>query len=174
MRKGGSVIAALAITAGTAASAEARSGVGDCKVPDPPYHDYGCLDAFLGDGFFERLVNYYRLEWGHGVAPTDPKAPPQRRDQWPPTPVSSPPFPFTEWPYGGATALGVTRPSSIDSPLMAALANTELGRAMNESHIQVYGWVDFGGNISSTFPSFDSFQKPLGRSKLYLPTDFGA
>jgi hypothetical protein len=150
MRKGGSVIAALAITAGTAASTEARSGVGDCNVPDAPYHHYGCLDAFLGDEFFERLVSYYRLEWGHGAAPTDPKAPLQRRDQWPATPVSSPPFPFTEWPYGGATALGVTRPSSIDSPLMAALANTELGRAMNESHIQLYGWVDFGGNISSS------------------------
>jgi hypothetical protein len=150
MRKGALIIAALVVAAGGSASAEAKSGVSDCRIPDAPYRDYGCLDAYLGDGFFERLLNYYRLEWGHGTAPTDPKAPAQRRDQWPATPVSSPPFPFTEWPYGGATALGVTRPSSIDSPLMAALANTELGRAMNESHVQVYGWVDFGGNISSS------------------------
>jgi Putative beta-barrel porin-2, OmpL-like. bbp2 len=150
MRKGASIIAALAIAAGGSARSEAKSGVGDCRIPNAPYYDYDCLDAFLGDGFFERLLNYYRLEWGHESAPTDPKAPPQRRDQWPTTPVSSPPFPFTEWPYGGTTALGVTRPSSIDSPLMAALANAELGRAMNESHIQVYGWVDFGGNISSS------------------------
>src|ERR1700722_12871143 len=47
----------------------------NCKAPDSPYKNYDCLDAYLGDGFFERLVNYYRLEIGHEVAPADPKAP---------------------------------------------------------------------------------------------------
>jgi hypothetical protein len=79
-----------------------------------------------------------------------PKAPPGRGDYWPTTPQSIPPYPFTEWPYGGAAALGVTRPSSVDSPLMAALANTGLGKAMNENHIQMYGWVNVGGNISTS------------------------
>ena len=37
----------------------------DCKAPASPYTDYSCLDAYLGNGFFERLTNYYRLEWGH-------------------------------------------------------------------------------------------------------------
>src|SRR5450755_4042604 len=122
----------------------------DCKAPDAPYKEYDCLDKYLGDGFFERLINYYRLEWGHEAPPADPKAPPGRRDHWPTTPQSTPPFPFTEWPYGGATALGVSRPSSVDSPLMVALANTGLGKAMNENHIQVYGWVNVGGNISTS------------------------
>src|ERR1700732_4019998 len=58
----------------------------DCKAPDAPYKNYDCLDAYLGDGFFERLINYYRLEWGHDVAPADPKAPPGRGDGWPTTP----------------------------------------------------------------------------------------
>jgi hypothetical protein len=32
---------------------------------------------------------------------------------------------------------------------MVALANTGLGKAMNEANIQVYGWVNGGGNIST-------------------------
>ena len=38
---------------------------------------------------------------------------------------STPPMPFTEWPYGAAPqSIGVTRTGSVDSPLMAAIANT--------------------------------------------------
>jgi hypothetical protein len=121
----------------------------DCKAPDAPYKDYNCLDAYLGDGFFERLMNYYKLEWGHQGPPADPKAPPARRAGWPDAPATVPPFPFTEWPYGGATSIGVTRPSSADSPLMVALANTDVGKALNDGNMQVYGWVNAGGNLST-------------------------
>jgi Putative beta-barrel porin-2, OmpL-like. bbp2 len=114
-----------------------------------PYKNYSCLDSYLGDDFITRFVNYYRLEWGHDSAPSDPKAPPGRRADWPTTPQSTPPMPFAEWPYGGTTNLGVTRPSSIDSPLMAALGNTTLGQEMADNHIQVYGWINAGGNISN-------------------------
>jgi hypothetical protein len=114
-----------------------------------PYKNYSCLDTYLGDDFITRFVNYYRLEWGHDAAPADPKAPPSRRDYYPATPETTPPMPFTEWPYGGTTSLGVTRPSSIDSPLMAAVGNTKLGQWMNDNHIQVYGWINAGGNFSN-------------------------
>ena len=114
-----------------------------------PYVTYTCLDSYLGDSFFTRLFRYYALEWGHDGAPSDPKAPPSRRAGWPTTPQTTPPMPFTEWPYGGTTTIGVTRPSSIDSPLMVALGNTGLGSAMNDAHIQVYGWVNIGGNVSN-------------------------
>ena len=120
-----------------------------CPYGGDPYKNYNCLDAYLGKDFLSRFINYYRLEWGHDVAPADPKAPPSRRAYWPTTPESTPPMPFAEWPYGGTTNLGVTRPSSVDSPLMAALGNTALGSWMNDAHIQVYGWVDPGGNLST-------------------------
>ena len=126
-----------------AAYAKCTSGVVD------PYKNYSCLDAYLGNDFMSRFINYYRLEWGHEAAPADPKAPPGRREYWPATPQSIPPMPFTEWPYGGTTSLGVTRPSSVDSPLMVALGNTAAGQALNDSHIQVYGWVNVGGNLSN-------------------------
>ena len=116
-----------------------------------PYLDYKCLDAYLGQDFTTRLVRYYQLEWGKAVAPSDPSAPPGRRSDtaWPPTPASSPPMPFTEWPYGGTQNIGVTRPNSIDSPLMVALGNTQVGHALEDAHIQIYGWFDPAGNISS-------------------------
>jgi hypothetical protein len=116
-----------------------------------PYLDYRCLDTYLGNDFFTRFYRYYALEWGHGVAPSDPNAVPGRRPDsvWPATPQSTPPMPFTEWPYGGTTTIGVTRPNSVDSPLMVALSNTQLGAGMNASHVQVYGWVEVGGNVST-------------------------
>jgi hypothetical protein len=132
------------------ASLPAKVPVG-CRTVVDPYKNYACLDAYLGNDYFTRLFNYYRLEWGHNAAPSDPKAPPSRRpeSEVPPTPQAIPPYPFTEWPYGGTTSLGVTRPSSVDSPLMAALGNTAVGSWMNDNHIQVYGWVDPGGNLST-------------------------
>jgi len=119
--------------------------------PCDPYVNYSCLDAYLGDDFATRFFRYYELEWGKAVAPADPKAPPGRRSDavWPATPEPSPPMPFTEWPYGGTQNIGVSTPNSVDSPLMVALANTQLGKAMSDAHIQVYGWINGGGNIST-------------------------
>src|SRR5580692_13218811 len=95
-----------------------------CPYGGDPYKNYSCLDPYLGTDFLSRFINYYKLEWGQPSAPADPKAPPSRRpeSEVPPTPQSTPPMPFTEWPYGGTTNLGVTRPNSIDSPLMAAMS----------------------------------------------------
>jgi hypothetical protein len=122
----------------------------NCKAKDAPYKDYSCLDAYLGDGFFERLINYYRLEIGHEGPPADPKAPPGRRAAWgDASPQSVPPYPFTEWPYGGTELIGVNRVAAVDSPFMTAIANTALGKAMGEAGIQMYGWINGGGNISS-------------------------
>jgi len=120
-----------------------------CSGGGDPYQDHACLDATLGDNVLGRFFNYYRLEWGRDAPPADPGAPASRRIGWPATPQTTPPMPFTEWPYGGSTSIGVTRPSSVDSPLMTAIANTPFGRALNDSHIQVYGWINAGGNLSS-------------------------
>ena len=108
-----------------------------------------CLDAYLGDDFFTRLVNYYRLEWGQDAAPTDPNAPQSRRAGYGPAAQPSPPYPFTEWPYGGATPIAVSLPNSVNSPLMKALSPTPVGKFLEDNHIQVYGWIDPGFNISN-------------------------
>jgi Putative beta-barrel porin-2, OmpL-like. bbp2 len=136
-------LAAMGLVSGAQAAGAAPA---NCD----PYKNYSCLDTYLGSDFWSRFTNYYRLEWGHEAAPSDPKAPAGRREGWPTTPESIPPMPFTEWPYGGSTALGVTRTSSVDSPLMAALGNTPFGQALSDSHIQIYGWINGGGNFSSS------------------------
>ena len=114
-----------------------------------PYANYACLDDYLGADVGTRFLNYYSLEMGHAAPPTDPQAPTASREGWPATPQSTPPMPFTEWPYGAVTSLGVSRPNSVDSPLMASIANTPTGQWLQESHIQIYGWVDPGANLST-------------------------
>jgi hypothetical protein len=115
-----------------------------------PYKDYSCLDSYLGTGFWERFVRYQELEWGQATGPSDPNAPASRRADFPPAAQTTPPMPFTEWPYGGTTSLGVTRPSSVDSPLMEALANTDFGTWLGKNDFQLYGWVDVGANLSTS------------------------
>ena len=119
------------------------------SVSCDPYSNYACLDSYLGTGFLHRLWHYYQLEMGHAAAPTDPKAPSSHRKGWPATPQSTPPMPFTEWPYGATTSLGVSLPNAVDSPLMAAIADTGTGKWLESHNTQIYGWINGGGNISS-------------------------
>jgi hypothetical protein len=114
--------------------------------PDNPYDH-------LGTNPFVRFWNYQKLELGMSSAPVDPTAPAAPssiRDGWPAVPQSTPPMPFTDWPYGGTTLLGDNRTGSVDSPLMVAIANTSVGKWLSATGIQAYGWVDYGGNISSS------------------------
>ena len=114
-----------------------------------PYSNYACLNRYLSDDVMTRVVRYYQLEIGHASAPVNPNALPSHRIGWPVTPESTPPMPFTEWPYGATTTLGVSRPNSVDSPFMVGIANTSVGQWLQKNNMQVYGWVNGGGNISS-------------------------
>jgi Putative beta-barrel porin-2, OmpL-like. bbp2 len=140
-------VSLFAVAAATSANAADYPIKGSAACD--PYIKYSCLDAYLGQDVWTRFIRYYQLEWGHDGPPVDPKAPPSRRAYWPTTPQSVPPYPFTEWPYGGTENLGVTRPNSADSPLMVALANTGFGQMLAAGNMQIYGWVNVGGNISS-------------------------
>jgi hypothetical protein len=133
----------------SAASPSAAPPAADCSVNPDPYKNYTCLDTYLGDNVFDRLYNYYRLEWNESGPPTDPNAPAGRRANWDPAPETTPPMPFSDWPYGGTTTLGGNRTGSVDSPLMVAIAKTSLGQWMQDTGIQLYGWIDGGGNIST-------------------------
>jgi hypothetical protein len=121
----------------------------DCTVNPDPYKNYACLDDYLGTDVLDRFYNYYRLEWGESGPPTDPNAPAGRRSNWDPAPETTPPMPFTDWPYGGTTALGGNRTGSADSPLMMSIANTSTGKWLQDNGIQIYGWIDGGANVST-------------------------
>jgi Putative beta-barrel porin-2, OmpL-like. bbp2 len=110
-------------------------------APTPPASDLG---------FFGRFYKAYADEWGQPPA-SDPNAPPTRRPPpFPLQPQTSPPMPFTEWPFGGGNPIGATVPSSIDSPLMTALAPTAFGQFLNDWHTQIYGWINPGFNVSTS------------------------
>jgi hypothetical protein len=70
-----------------------------------------------------------------------------RRGQ--PTPFDSPPFPDGEWQLGGTPQLGDPNELAPD-PLMEALYAGPDGKRWKDSRIQVYGWVDVGGNASTS------------------------
>lgn len=155
-------LSAQSIAQDTGSSAALTAPTAACD----PYKNFDCLNDYLGTGFWERLTNYYKLESGKAAAPADPKAPASRREDWPPAAQTTPPMPFTEWPYGASTAIGVTRPGSADSPLMNALGNTAFGEWLNRNNLQLYGWVNAGGNVST------SSTKPGGNAPaayLYTP-----
>jgi hypothetical protein len=106
----------------------ATPAASDCATNPDPYKNYACLDSYFGTNLLDRFVNYYRLEWNEAGPPTDPNAPAGRRTNWDPAPETTPPMPFTDWPYGGTTALGGNRTASVDSPFMVAIANTDVGK----------------------------------------------
>ena len=136
---------ALMVILGSAYADNASVSVKTCD----PYQDYSCLDSALGTGFWNRLTNYYKLEMGKDAAPVDPNAPPTRREDFPPAAMTMPPMPFTEWPYGGTTSLGVSPPNAVDSPFMNAISDTAFGQWMIDNHIQAYGWANAGFNFSN-------------------------
>ncbi len=88
--------------------------------------------------FFPRLKDAYASDWH-----PDPNAPasetPARAGY--PAPVSAPPFPFTDWPYGGSPVIGA--PDGNVYPLMDASDE-------NKSRIKYYGWFDGGFNVSTS------------------------
>jgi hypothetical protein len=82
--------------------------------------------------------------------PPDRNAPNTRRI--PPAPFDSPPYPNGDWQIGGSPIIGdpgVLAPY----PLMQALYDGPNGDAWKRSKVQIYGWVNFSGNISTSHTS---------------------
>ncbi len=90
-------------------------------------------------GFLTRLGHAYIDDWtvDSSGAPAAPEAP--RRGT--PAPLSSPPFPGSDWPIGGTVGIGA--PDYNTYPLMQAWNN-------NTSRIKIYGWFDIGANGSTS------------------------
>jgi Putative beta-barrel porin-2, OmpL-like. bbp2 len=106
----------------------------------------------LRGNFFQRLVQFYQQDWA-GTNPSTP-LPPKRGL---PAPLDSPPFPSSDWIYGGAPDIGA--PDGNTYPLMSALG-------LNDSRTKVYGWVATSINFSTSehnnFPvSYDIFPNKI-------------
>jgi hypothetical protein len=84
---------------------------------------------------------------GFNAPPATNQTPAPRRGL--PQPIDSPPFPFGDYQYGGSSEIGVATPNPTSGPLMTALYGGPGGQALKDSHIQIYGWIEPGANIST-------------------------
>jgi hypothetical protein len=97
----------------------------------------------LNGNFFQRFFGAYKQDW-NGTTPSGPT--PARRGF--PSPVTNPPFPFSDWPYGGSPTIG--EPWTQSGPLMQALWSGSRGDWFKRTGIQIYGWLDAGFNVSTS------------------------
>jgi hypothetical protein len=87
-------------------------------------------------GFFVRWAEFYHQDWW-GTPASSPA--PARRGL--PSPLDSPPFPNSDWSYGGSPVIG--EPDTNSYPLMTAINQAR-------SRTKIYGWVDPTLNFSNS------------------------
>ena len=114
----------------------------------------------VGDGnFFQRWGTFYKKDWT-GKLPSGP-APTRRALD---APLDSPPFPSSDWGYGGSPLIGV--PDGNVYPLMNAFKHPD-------SRTKIYGWVAASGNYSTSdknsFPlSYDVFPNQVAMNQFVV------
>jgi hypothetical protein len=119
----------------------------------------GCTQGSEHTSFWKRLGESYRLHLfpadaiataSDPDAPFDEEAAGYRKDL-PPPPESSPPWPYAVYNEGGTALIGYE--NIYYSALMDAIYCGPNGKAWKDSRVTVYGWIEPGGNIStSTLP----------------------
>ena len=91
-------------------------------------------------GFFARWADFYRQDWAGAAAGTAASsAAPARRGL--PSPLDSPPFPNSDWSYGGSPTIG--EPDTNSYPLMTAINGAK-------SRTKLYGWIEPSLNYSTS------------------------
>jgi hypothetical protein len=121
-------------------------------------------DPTAQPNFFTRLFTFYHQDW-FPPPPTVPPTPaPPRRGL--PSPLDSPPFPNSDWSYGGSPVLG--EPDTTTYPLMTAINNAK-------SRTKIYGWleptVDYSTSTTTNAPEANdvySNRFELNQSVLYI------
>jgi Putative beta-barrel porin-2, OmpL-like. bbp2 len=109
----------------------------------------------LHEPFWQRLNEAFLEQLGTpAYTPPEPGATPTPR-RIPPAPFDSPPFPAGDWQIGGSPIIG--DPGQLAPyPLMQAIYEGPGGQAWKDSKVQIYGWVNFSGNISTSHTSKQS------------------
>jgi len=106
----------------------------------------------LHEPFWKRLDEAFLEQLGTpAYTPPEPGSTPTPR-RIPPAPFDSPPFPSGDWQIGGSQIIG--DPGELPPyPLMQAIYEGPGGQAWKDSRVQIYGWVNVSGNISTSHPS---------------------
>jgi hypothetical protein len=108
--------------------------------------------------FVARFFGAYALEFNPpppapagqtAQAPTGRLPPP-----FPPAPLTAPPWPWPDFPFGGTPLIGGATPNSSGNNLMKALSGTSTGDFLKANHIEIWGWVDGAFNFSTSHGTF--------------------
>ena len=116
----------------------------------------GCAPGSESQGFFKRLSDSYKAHlFPADAPPPDPDAPPSGYDpsRVSPPPESMPPWPYSTWPEGGTQAIGYE--NMYYGPLMDAIWCGRNGKKLKDSRWTLYGWIQPGGNISTSQTHFN-------------------
>jgi hypothetical protein len=136
----------LAFLCATGGKASAQMVAADPATASPTGDGGGVQPASnpgKGGNFLERFAQAYLEDWKG--AQTESSESPRRGFA---APVTSPPFPFSDWPYGGSPVIGA--PDSSGGPLMTAIYGTKHGEWWEKSRVKMYGWVNSGFNVSTS------------------------
>ncbi len=117
--------------------------------PDGPAQ--GCKPGSENEGLYARLKDSYQehLAWNGG----DPNAPPAMIVGGAEIPESNPPWPYAVWNKGGTQLIGYE--NMYSNALMDALYCGPDGKALKDSRFTIYGWIEPGGNISTSNLGFN-------------------
>jgi hypothetical protein len=92
-------------------------------------------------------------------------APVTRRDITDP-PIDSLPFPMTDW-TGPDPVIGTNDQNPL-YPFETLIKDTSVGHFLTDNRIRVYGWIDIGGNISSSKQSNSADSYDYIPNQVYL------
>jgi hypothetical protein len=119
----------------------------------------GCNPGSENEGFWQRLADSYKAHLfpsdPPAVAAADATAAPSGYDpdRVPAPPESIPPWPYSTWPMGGTEVIGYE--NIYYGPLMDAIWCGKHGKQLKDSRWTIYGWVEPGGNISTSQTNFN-------------------
>ncbi|RRA48346.1 outer membrane beta-barrel protein [Acidipila sp. EB88] len=140
-------MSAAAVTSGTVHAQTgtmpaSRESSGGGALPTAPRDSSTSVASFASParaGFFARWAAYYKADWHPSTSVAAAPAPARRGA---PSPLDSPPFPSSDWSYGGSPTIG--EPDTQSYPLMTAINGAR-------SRTKAYGWVEptVNGSTSS-------------------------
>jgi hypothetical protein len=121
----------------------------------------GCAKGSENDGFWNRLSQSYKSHLFPDDPPADAPAPDPNaaptgyRSDLPAPPVTNPPWPYSVYNEGGTQTIGYE--NMYYSALMDAIYCGPDGKAWKDSRYTIYGWIEPGGNLSTSTAGYNKY-----------------
>jgi hypothetical protein len=121
----------------------------------------GCAKGSESTSFWQRLGQSYKTHLFPEDAPAAAAAPEAddensgTRKGLPNPPVTNPPWPYSVYNEGGTPIIGYE--NMYSNALMDAIYCGPNGKAWKDSRITIYGWIEPGGNVSTSTARYNKY-----------------